>query len=132
MKPIVIDTSVWVDWARGKNEESLKLIHGRMIYMPSVVIMELMAGGRDKYSKKTIKSTIYPFIKHNRIVNPGLKDFAKAGEVLSQLEWPASKRSNDVLIAVLTRKIGAQIITSNPGDFEPVCKLLNINILSIS
>jgi len=54
MKPIVIDTSVWVDWAGGKNEESLKLIHGRMIYMPSVVIMELLAGARDKYSKKTI------------------------------------------------------------------------------
>jgi predicted nucleic acid-binding protein len=53
-----IDTSVWVDWARGKNEESLKLIHGRMIYMLSVVIMELLAGVRDKYSKKTIKSTI--------------------------------------------------------------------------
>ncbi len=54
MKPIVIDISVWVDWAGGKNEESLKLIHGRMIYMPSVVIMELLAGVRDKYSKKTI------------------------------------------------------------------------------
>lgn len=47
MKPIVVDTSVWVDWARGK---------------------------------------------HNRIVDPGLKDFVKAGEVLSQLKWPASKR----------------------------------------
>ncbi|MFQ5964822.1 MAG: type II toxin-antitoxin system VapC family toxin [Candidatus Scalinduaceae bacterium] len=132
MKPIVIDTPVWVDWARGKNEESLKLIHGRMVYMPSVVIMELLAGARDKYSKKTIKSTIDPFIKHNRIVNPGLKDFVKAGDVLSQLEWPASKRSNDVLITVLTGKIGAQIITSNPKDFEPICRLLNINILNTS
>jgi predicted nucleic acid-binding protein len=132
MKPIVVDTSVWVDWARGKNEESLKLIQGRIIYMPSIVIMELLAGARDKHSKKTIRSTINPFIKHNRIVNPGLKDFVKAGEVLSQLQWPASKRSNDILITVLTRKIGAQIITSNPKDFAPVCELLNIKILSFS
>jgi len=132
MKPIVIDTSVWVDWTRGNNRESLNLINSRVIYMPSIVIMELLAGARDKNSKKTIKSTIAPFIKHSRIVNPGLKDFAKAGKVLSQLKWPASKKSNDVLITVLTRKIGAQLITSNLKDFEPVCKLLNIKILNTS
>jgi predicted nucleic acid-binding protein len=71
-------------------------------------------------------------LKHNRIVNPGLKDFVKAGEILSQLKWPGSKRSNDILITVLTRKIGAQIITSNPKDFEPVCELLSITMLSFS
>jgi predicted nucleic acid-binding protein len=132
MKPIVIDTSVWVDWARGNSRESLNLINSRVIYMPSIVMMELLAGTRDKNSKKIIKSTIAPFIKHSRIVNPGLKDFTKAGEVLSQLQWPASKKSNDVLITVLTRKIGAQLVTSNLKDFEPVCKLLNIEILNTS
>ncbi len=129
MKPMVIDTSVWVDWARGNNEGLLSLTYGRMIYMPSIVVMELLAGVRDKNTRKIIKTTIGSFIKHNRILTPGLKDFIKAGDILSQLGWPASKRSNDVLISVLTKKIGAQIITSNLKDFGPVCKLLNIKIL---
>ena len=70
MKPIVVDTSLWADWARGKNKASLKLIQGRIIYLLSIVIMGLLAGARDKHSKKTIRSTINPCIKHNRIVNP--------------------------------------------------------------
>ncbi|GJQ60154.1 MAG: PIN domain-containing protein [Candidatus Scalindua sp. AMX11] len=132
MKPVIIDTSVWVDWARGKNEEKRRLVAGKTIYMPSIVIMELLAGVRDKDSQKTIQSTINPFVRHNRIVNPSLKDFARAGEVLSQLELPASKRSNVVLITVLTRKVGAEIVTSNLRDFEPICKLLDVMILSPS
>jgi len=92
-------------------------------------MMELLAGVRDRISRKIIKSTIEPFVKHNRIINPNLNDFSKTGEILSQLEWPASKRANEVLIPVLARKIGTQIITSNIKDFEPVCNLLSIQML---
>lgn len=128
MKPLVIDTSIWVDWFRGKKRgvRLNEITSGRVLYLPSVVVMELYSGAHDGTSIRTIDSFVEPFSRNRRIILPNEKDYITAGKVLAELRWPASRLSNDVLIAVCARKIGAELLSLNSRDFAPLCSRLSV------
>ncbi|MBI4404508.1 MAG: PIN domain-containing protein [Deltaproteobacteria bacterium] len=130
MKPLVIDTSVWVDWFRGrKDREGLtKITSGRVLYLPSVVVMELYSGTHETSSIRIMDSFIDSFLRNRRIIVPNEKDYITAGKILAELKWPASKLSNDTLIVVCARKIGAELLSLNRRDFVPLCSLLSVTL----
>ncbi len=125
MKPLVIDTSVWVDWFRGKNELKSR-ISGRVVYLPSIVLLELYSGVKDSKSMHQMDHFVSPFIEHRRIIIPQEQDFITAGKVLSELKWSASKYANDALIVLSARRIGAEVMTLNKKDFEPMCRRCSV------
>jgi predicted nucleic acid-binding protein len=101
------------------------------MFMASVVAMELFSGARSRKSYQVISETIGAFRRQQRIIVPSLDEFEKAGVVLADLGWPASKKSNDALIAVCARKIGAEIWTCDYSDFAPVGRALQLPLRSI-
>ena len=131
MKPLLVDTSVWIDWLRGSRKDLREEARGRIMFMASVVAMELFSGAKSRKSYQVISGTIDAFRRHQRIIVPSLDEFEKAGVVLADLGWPASKKSNDVLIAVCARKIGAEVWTCDYSDFAPVGKALQLMVRSI-
>jgi hypothetical protein len=70
-------------------------------------------------------------VRNRSYIVPSLDEFEKAGVVLADLGWPASKKSNGVLIAVCARKIGAEVWTCDYSDFAPVGKALQLMVRSI-
>ncbi len=78
--------------------------------------MELLSGAHTKKNYQLINDVIDTFERHRRILVPGLEEFKQTGSVLSDLGWPASKKSNDALIAVCARNIGSEIWTSDYSE----------------
>ena len=103
---------------------------GRIIYMPAIVALELLSGAKDRRTDKAIHEVIGTFARNGRFIVPIQDDYMRAGSVLADLSWPASKKSNDVLISVCSRRIGAEIWTKDTSDFSVIGKHLFIPILS--
>ncbi len=97
--------------------------------MPAVVAMELLSGTRDKQSRRTVDKLLRPFVRNRRIILPSYDDYTLAGEVVAELQWAATRHSNDVMIAVLARKVGAELLTTNQKDFSPVCRILKLSVV---
>src|SRR5689334_17459181 len=131
MKPLVIDTSVWIDWLRGARKELREEARGRILFISAVSVMELMSGGRDRRSFQIISDTVEVFRRHGRILTPSYEEFKKAGTVLADLGWPASKKASDVLIAVCARRIGAEVWTCDYSDFHPIADALHLEVRKV-
>ncbi len=131
MKPLIVDTSVWIDWLRGNRGELREEARSRVMFMASIVSMELLSGARSRKSYQVISEIIEAFKRHQRILLPLQEEYEKAGLVLADLGWPASKKSNDVLIGVCARRIGAEVWTCDYSDFAPVAKSLNLTVRAI-
>ncbi len=130
MKPVIVDTSLWVQWLRGSAPKSRQALQGRFVWMPSVVATELGSGARSRESLNALNTLLKPFEQNRRCIVLNWQDFRLAGEVLAELKWPASPKLGDVLVAVSARKIGGELWTSNRKDFEPLGDRLGIVVLS--
>lgn len=128
MKPLVIDTSLWVDWLRGQRSALREESRGRLLFLPAIVAMELSSGAHTRKSFQLITGLVDAFERNRRLIVPTLEDYKSAGSVLSELGWPASKKSNDVLIGVCARKIGAELWTLDYSDFSPLTEVLRVSL----
>jgi predicted nucleic acid-binding protein len=86
MKPLIIDTSIWVNWLRGSHAHLRDQARGRMLMMPSPIVLELTAGARSKSSVRVTNQLLQPFIQNRRVIVPSHEDYLLAGETLSELE----------------------------------------------
>lgn len=130
MRPLVVDTTLWVQWLRGNSPKSRQALQGRFIWMPAPVAAELGSGARSRESAETLNTLLKPFERNGRCIVLNWRDFRLAGEILAQLKWPASPKLGDVLIAVSARKIGAEIWTLNIDDFRPLGEHLGIPVFN--
>ncbi len=130
MKPVVVDTTLWVQWLRGRSQRSRQALQGRFVWMPSIVAAELGSGARSREAIQTLNALLRPFERNRRCVVLNWHDYRLAGEALAQLSWPASPKLGDALVAVSARKIGAELWTLNLGDFRPLGKQLDITIFN--
>lgn len=128
MKPLVVDTNIWIDWIRGENLSLFAEAKTRTQYMPAVVALELTAGTRDRIRARAIRDLIEPFRRSGRLLIPVEADFERAGDVLAELKWPASQKTNDVLIALAARRIGADLWTHDQSDFRPIAQLTGLSL----
>ena len=128
MKPLLLDTSIWIEWLQGRSRDRVDRSRERTVYMAAPVEMELQAGIHSVRSQRALDAFLRPFAIHNRVVVPGRDDYRKAGEVLADARMPASRHATDALICVCARRIGAELWTLNRKDFAPLCRLLRVTI----
>jgi predicted nucleic acid-binding protein len=132
MKPVVIDTNIWVDWFRGAAGTpvvSRDAIRGRVVFMPAVVGLELLSGARDRKSFRMVSDLIDTFSRNSRFVLPDDKDYRAAGSALAELGWSASKKTGDALVVACARKIGAEIWTRDFADLTPLAEYFSVSLI---
>ena len=128
---VIFDTSIYIPFindgiAYPAGELNVDL-GKQMLYMSAVVIEELYAGAFDTQSI-TLLDTLYKTFKNlNRLLIPEAADWQKTGKVIAKIGKKygfegvfLSKITNDVLIAVSARRIGALVITNNIKDFSRI------------
>jgi len=142
MGNLVIDTSIYVDFFRGKLPKSdpiHSLLSGlsRSLYLSSVVAQELHAGAIDPSSASHLDRFFENFESLGRVVTPTRQDWFEGGRVLSKIGkkfgFESVRRSrlvNDVLIALSCRQIDAALLTANIGDFRMISAFVDFEILS--
>lgn len=130
MKPVIVDTTLWIQWLRGRSLKSRQALQGRFIWMSPVVAAELGSGARNRESLHALNMLLKPFERNRRCIALNWQDFRLAGETLAQLKWPASPKLGDALIAISARKIGAEVWTLNDEDFQPLGSHLGVSIVN--
>jgi len=131
----LIDTNIFID--RFSNPDLYKeiFLSGGFVYLSSVVLMELRAGVHTKESINAISAIEDFFRKVDRVVIPTMKDFERAGEILSELQSvkgydikKSASITNDCLIAVSARSIGAVLYTQNKKDFQAILDVFDFKV----
>jgi predicted nucleic acid-binding protein len=123
---ILFDTNVLVGFFRNPREkEEFELRTRRpLLYMSSVVALELFAGCRTRRQEKALISFLKPFEKAGRLVTPDHACFRDAGKVLAGLGRDGMGKAhcrqivNDVLIAVSAVRFGMVVVTANGASFS--------------
>jgi predicted nucleic acid-binding protein len=123
----VIDTNLYIDWLNGGRHESVLFQRDTTKYLSAVVVLELYAGALAARDRRVVRKVVSAFDRVGRILAPSGTVYEDAGHVLRTLqEWrgyqPRRRPSltNDVLIALSARSIGAAVVTSNARDFTAI------------
>lgn len=123
---ILIDTSVWIDYFQNKSfpisEEMDKILSEDKVYVPKIVIAELIQGAR---SSKEI-AIIEDFLEAFHIIDQKEDTWIKAG----RLSYDLKRRGKtihilDCYIAILAQESGCKIFTLN-RHFKHIQKVLPI------
>ena len=129
MNKIVIDTNVYIDFY---NTERFKDIlyqkrYPEIVYISSIVIMELLAGAFTRADISIIENLIKTAQKSRKIIPPTQHEYIEAGKILAKFQSEKGydfkknyQLTNDVLIALSARRIGATVFTQNRRDFETI------------
>ena len=131
----LIDTNIFID--RFSNPDLYKeiFLSEGFVYLSAVVLMELRAGAHIKESINAVSEIGDFFRKVDRIVIPTMKDFEWVGEILSELQSvkgydikKCASITNDCLIAVSARSIGAVLYTQNKKDFQAILDVFDFKV----
>ena len=127
MRHVVIDTNIYVDWINRGRHERVLFERGIVKHLSAVVLMELRAGAFSPGDRRLLQRLQATFESVGRILTPSQGVFAEAGDTLRRLQSErdynvAASRSitNDVLIALSARSIGATVITQNERDYRAI------------
>ena len=129
MYKIIIDTNIYIDFYNtGKFKEFIyQKRYPEIIYVSSVVLMELLAGAFSKSDVAIVNNLIKIAQASNKIITPTQHEYIDSGKILAKLQSEKGydlKKSfhitNDVLIALSARRIGATVFTQNKRDFETI------------
>ncbi|HEX5037193.1 MAG TPA: type II toxin-antitoxin system VapC family toxin [bacterium] len=142
MANLIVDTSVYVDFFRGKipkNDPLAKLLTGltHSLYLSSVVAQELLMGAGAAQSVSHLERFFGNFEAFGRIVTPTRQDWFECGLVLSKLGAKfgfetvgRSRLVNDVLIALSCVQTDARLVTFNRKDFDKISEFVDLEIES--
>jgi predicted nucleic acid-binding protein len=124
MERIVIDTNVYIDWMNEGRREAILFQREAVKYLSAVVVMELLAGAFSLGDRRLVQEVTSAFAKTGRVLAPTASTYEEAGDVLRRLQATRGYTmasvyglTNDVLIALSARSIGATVITQNKQDF---------------
>src|SRR4030042_5552439 len=134
---VILDTSIYIPFINeGIAHPVLELEYGTpLLYMSAVVIEELYAGALDNSSVKLLDRLYKTFDNLDRLVVPEASDWQKTGKIIAKLsqqygfeEKFLAKKTNDVLIALSARQIGAVVVTNNVKDFLRIKEFVDFEI----
>lgn len=98
--------------------------------------MELRAGAFTRTDIKIVQALARTYRKSRRVLVPGDIEFLSAGEMLAKLQEregydlkKTASITNDVLIALSARQIGATVGTQNRRDFEAIKRSRHFDLL---
>ncbi len=130
MQRVIIDTNVYIDWMNDGLYETVIFQRDALKHLSAVVIMELAAGAFSVRDRRLVREISSAFGSVGRIVAPTVSMYQEAGVVLRRLQESlgytlasAHGLTNDVLIALSARSIGALVITQNDRDFAAIQKI---------
>ena len=127
---VVLDTNVLMGFFRNpaQREEFEARFQRPLVFVSSVVALELFAGCRTSPQEKALAGFLKPFEKAERIITPDHACFRDAGRVMAGLGaggmGTEHRRQivNDVLLAVSAARSGMVVVTANAGDFSRIEK----------
>ncbi|MGH9582908.1 MAG: type II toxin-antitoxin system VapC family toxin [Bryobacteraceae bacterium] len=127
---MLLDTNVLIGFFRnpGPRKEFESRARRPLLFMSSIVTLELFAGCRTPRQAKDLDAFLKPFEKAGRVVTPDHGSFREAGRILAALGrdgmGTAHRRLivNDVLIAMTSVKSGSVLVTRNGSDFSLIEK----------
>jgi len=135
---VVFDTNIYIGiFNRGLYKEEINGFN-KVMYLVHPVLHELWMGAK---GNAEIRHLIYfgnLFIKLGRLITPEPSTQILIGQTCQRLRAsgrldPRNPRIyNDVCIALLTRQIGATVITRNVSDFEKIRQVIDFNFKDIS
>ncbi len=109
---VLIDTSIWVEYFRDKNQELVEsvknLIRTRRATLCGIVLSELLAGVRAKRSRDTLKQTLDAL----EYVEVSRDTWILAGELSGNLKHQGtSVPLTDLILAALSLENDAELFT---------------------
>lgn len=117
MQRIIIDTNVYIDWINDGQYEAVIFQREAVKHLSTVVMMELAAGAFSVRDRRLVRDVALVFARAGRILAPTVSTHQDTVEVLRQLlGYTVAKAyglTNDVLIALSARSIGAVVVTQN-------------------
>ena len=134
----VIDTNIFID--RFSNPDLYReiFISNGIVYLSSIVLMELRAGVHTKQALRAINELFYFFKQVGRIWAPSITDYEKAGEIISKLQVSkgynikkSTSITNDCLIAASARSMGATLYTKNKKDFLAIQDIFDFKVMFV-
>jgi predicted nucleic acid-binding protein len=134
---VIFDTSIYIPFInQGIAYPTTELNIGKPIpYMSAVVIEELYAGAFDRVSIKLLDRMYEVFEKLGRLIAPEASDWQKTGKIIAKLgnkygfeDTFLSRITNDILIALSARRIGAVVVTHNTKDFLKIREFVDFKI----
>jgi tRNA(fMet)-specific endonuclease VapC len=129
MDKLVIDSNIYIDFFNSGKFADLfyNVKYPTVIYLSSIVLMELRAGAFTRTDIKIVQALARTYRKSRRVLVPGDTEFLSAGEMLAKLQEregydlkKTASITNEVLIALSARQIGATVVTQNRRDFEAI------------
>jgi len=126
---ILIDTSVWIDYFKNKSsvlsEKVDKILSESEVYVPKIVLAELIQGAK---SKKEI-SVIEEFIDAFHIIDQKEDSWIKAGKLSYNLK-KKGKAVNliDCYISVIAQENNCKILTLDE-HFKEIQRLTDVDLV---
>jgi hypothetical protein len=126
---VLIDTSIWVEYFRGKNQELVEsvkhLIRTRRATLCGIVLSELLAGVRAKKSRDTLKQTL-DALEYTEVSRD---TWILTGELSSNLKHQGiSVPLTDLILAALALENDSELFTlDNHFDRIPNLKRFKAN-----
>lgn len=132
----LIDTNIFIDrFYHPEAHRDIFLSEG-VVYLSSVVLMELRAGAHTPEAIKAVKELGEFFRRLDRIVLPSLRDYERAGQMLAQLQAvkgyeikKSASITNDCLLAASARSLGAALFSQNKKDFQAIREVFDFTVI---
>ena len=126
---ILIDTSVWIEYFRNKSspiaEEVDKILSDDEVYVPKIVMAELIQGAK---SEREI-SIIEDFLDAFHIVDHKEDNWIKAGRLAYNLKKKGKSISLlDCYISTIAQEYGCKIFTLN-RHFREIQRIADISLV---
>jgi len=135
----LVDTNIFIDrFSDSALYRDIFLSDGH-VYLSAVVLMELRAGAHTKEAIRAVNELFEFFARVNRVITPALKDYERAGEIISNLQRSkgydikkAASITNDCLLATTARNIGATLYTQNKKDFLAIHDVFDFKVYIVN
>lgn len=131
----LVDTNIFIDRFMNPDLYQEIFLSDGLIYMSTVVLMELRAGAHTKDTIQTYNELRNFFRRVERIIAPSAGDYEKAGEIISNLQSikgydikKCASITNDCLLAVSARSMGALLYTQNKKDFQAIKDIFDFKV----
>jgi predicted nucleic acid-binding protein len=127
---VVLDTNVLIQFLRNPADRTRfeSRLERPLLYMSSIVAMELLAGCTTRREQSALAGFLKPFEKAGRVITPDHTAFWEAGRVLAAIGTEGigkehlRRLSNDVLIGISAARAGVALVTKNARDFERIAR----------
>ena len=127
---VVFDTCIYIDlFNRGKYKNEFSGFK-KIMYLSHPVLHELWMGAKTEKEVNHLLYFSHTFIKLKRLIRPHPETQLKIGITCQKLYSSGlldprhPKIYNDVCIALLTRQIGATLVTKNIKDFTVIREII--------